>query len=141
MIPGPRPALLPDKPYSKETGSVLEELILYSSHDHPLFKLDSSELYGEIEVATRGTVYAATIKPFQKTRDGRGAYMALIEQFAGRDKWLVEWQKNEECLHTGVWKGNGTFTLEQFCSKHRLANEQLKLAAVYVPNPLPKKFA
>ena len=55
--PGQRPALLPDRSYSAATGCVMEELIQFSSHNHPLFKMDNSKVWTQIEEATRGTTY------------------------------------------------------------------------------------
>jgi hypothetical protein len=40
--------------------------------------------------ATRSTAYAASIKPFQRRKDGRLAWLALLGQYAGNDKWEAE---------------------------------------------------
>jgi hypothetical protein len=66
------------------------ELIARASHGHPLFREDNSAMYYKIEEATRGTPYAASIKPFQRTKNGRGAWFALSSQYAGKDKWEAE---------------------------------------------------
>ena len=57
------------------------------SHSHPLFWEDNSEVYFLLKEATRGTSYAASIKPFQRMKNGRDAYLALVGQYAGKDKW------------------------------------------------------
>ena len=49
--------------------------------------MDNAKVYGLIEEAVRGTTYAASIKPYQKRRDGRAAFFALLKQLAGNDKW------------------------------------------------------
>ena len=59
------------------------------SHTHPLFRDDNGQFYGMLEEAVRGTVYEATIKPFQRRADGRGSYLSLIAQHEGRDKWIA----------------------------------------------------
>ena len=38
---------------------------------------DNETIYHKMEVATRGTSYAASITPFQRRKDGRGAFMAI----------------------------------------------------------------
>jgi hypothetical protein len=47
------------------------ELIARASHGHSLFREDNSAMYYKLEKATRATPYAASIKPFQKSKDGR----------------------------------------------------------------------
>ena len=57
------------------SGSILGDLIVRASHDHPLFKTNNVTVYGAIEEATRGMVYLTTIKPFAQRKDGRGAWI------------------------------------------------------------------
>ena len=35
-------------------------------------------------------MYAASLKPYQRVKDGRGAHAAIIKQYAGVDKWDKE---------------------------------------------------
>ena len=74
----PAPPLMTNQPHSFEHGSVELELVNRASYDHPLFRDDNSKLYYLLEEATRSTQYAALIKPFQRRKDGRGAWLALI---------------------------------------------------------------
>ena len=68
QVPGPAPTLAPNQPHSTEHGSVEGELIARASHTHARFRDDNSVVYYHLEEATRGTSYAASIKPF---RDGK----------------------------------------------------------------------
>ena len=43
-----------------------------AAHTHALFRDDNYVVYYHLEEATRGTSYAASIKPFQRGKDGRG---------------------------------------------------------------------
>ena len=63
--PAAAPPLAPGQPHFLEYGSVEAELIARASHAHALFRDDNSDLYFLLEEATRGTQYAASIKPFQ----------------------------------------------------------------------------
>ena len=63
--PAAAPPLAPGQPHSLEYGSVEAELIARASHAHALFRNDNSDLYFLLEEATRGTQYAASIKPYQ----------------------------------------------------------------------------
>ena len=63
----------PDAPHSLKHLLIEEELIARAAHDHPLFREDNSEVYFKLEEATRSTPYAASIKPFMRMKNGRGA--------------------------------------------------------------------
>ena len=128
-------------PHSIEHGSIESELVARASHTHPLFRDDNSALYYKIEEATRGTTYAASIKPNQRTKNGRGAWLALVNQFAGRDKWEAEIKRNEQLLHTRVWKGQSNFTLERFVAQHRHAYVSMQAAAEHVTYQLPNEHS
>ena len=110
-VPVVAPLLATDQPHSTEHGSVEAELIARSSHGHALYRDDNSSVYHYLEEATRSTVYAASIKPFQRGKDGRGAWLALVQQYAGQDKWEAEIKRQEQLLHTTVWKGQSNFSL------------------------------
>ena len=72
QVPGNAPPLVVDQPHSTEHGSVEGELVARAAHTHALFRNDNSVVYYHLEEATRGTSYAASIKPFQRGKDGRG---------------------------------------------------------------------
>jgi hypothetical protein len=74
------PPLANDQPYSNEYGSVEQELMYCASHEHGLFREDNSQVYYKLEEATRSTAYADSIKPYQKTKNGRSAFLALTNQ-------------------------------------------------------------
>jgi N6-adenosine-specific RNA methylase IME4 len=92
-------------PHSIDHGAIKMELIARASHGHALFRDDDSEMYNRLEEATRATSYAASIKPFQRTKNGRDAWLALSNQYAGKDIWEAELKRHEKLLHTGEWKG------------------------------------
>ena len=78
----PMPVGIPDlaanHPYLTMYGSVEGELIARASHTHPLYREDNAKVYYYLEEATRDTQYAASIKPFQRIKDGRGAWNAIL---------------------------------------------------------------
>jgi hypothetical protein len=135
------PALCPPQannlPHSTEHGSVEDDLIAHASHTHPLFRDDNSAVYFDLEEATRTTSYAASIKPFQRLKDGRGAWLALLNQYAGPDKWLAEIKRSEELLHNRQWTGQSNFSLEKFIAQHRNAFVSMTQCAEHVPHQLP----
>ena len=92
----PHYTLVLNRPYSTLTGLVAREQSLRLSHTHPLFRDDNQQFYGILEEAVLGTVYDATIKPFQRREYGCGSYLALIAEHAGRYKWI-------EIMHTHTY--------------------------------------
>ena len=64
QVPGLAPPLSANQPHSTEHGSVEDELIARAAHTHALFRAETSVVYYHLEEATRGTSYAASIKPF-----------------------------------------------------------------------------
>ena len=141
IVPAAAPALAHNQPHSTEHGSVEAELIARASHTHALYRDDNSSVYHFLEEATRATPYAASIKPFQRGKDGRGAWMALTSQYAGNDKWEAEIKKQEQLLHTRVWKGQSNFSLEQFISQHRNAYVSMQACAEHVQYQLPNEHS
>ena len=77
----------------------------------------------------RATSYAASIKPYQKTKNERDAWLALSSQYAGKDKWEAEIKRYEQLLHTRMWKGQSNFALERFIAQHRNAFVSMQQAA------------
>ncbi len=73
------PPLDNGKPHSLEHGSIEADLVARASHDHALFCDDNSKVYHYLEEATCGTQYAPSIKPFQRKKDGRSAWMAILQ--------------------------------------------------------------
>ena len=118
-----------------------DEVIARASHTHALFRDDNSVVYYHLEEATRGTSYPASIKPFQRGKDGRGAWKALTSQYAGKDKWEAEIKCQEQLLHTRIWKGQSSFSLENFISQHRNAYVSMQASAEHVQYQLPNEHS
>ena len=131
-VPMPAPQLAPNQPHSEAHGSIEYKLVERASHEHPLFRDDNSEVYFKLEEATHGTTYAASIKPFQRAKNRRGAYAALTSQYAGRDKWESEIRRQDDLLHNRVWKGQSNFPLEGFVAQHRNAFVSMQQCAKHV---------
>ena len=136
-VVAPAPTLATGFPHSTVHGSVEAEMIFRASHSHVSYAEDNSKVYYLVEEATRATQYAATIKPYQRGKDGRGAFLALVTQFAGRDKWEAEFTKQDDLLHTFKWKGQSNFPLERFVAQHRNAYVMMQQASTHVPHQLP----
>ena len=137
---GPLPPTATDSPHTEANGSVENDLVEFATHDHPLFRDDSKKVYFYLEEASRGTSYAASLKPFQADKDGREAFIAFMRQYAGRDKWDKELKRCNTLLNTRVWKGQSNFTLERFVSQHRNAFITMQQCSEHVPFQLPNEL-
>ena len=138
-VPPPLDALATNRPYGVNTGSVTKELIVRASHTHALFDNDNELVYDALEEALRSTQYSATLSTFKRAKNGRGAWIALIAQYVGVDKWQKEVKKHESFLLTYVWKGNSTVTLESFVNKHRMAFVQIQRCAEKITHTIPSE--
>ena len=114
------------------SGSIIQDLINCSSHTHPLYQTDNSTVYSFIEQASRNSQYLTTIKPFERRKDGRGAYFALINAHVTDDKWDRIQKDNMKWIMSLKWNGK-KIALEQFCSLHWAKYEQLVELATHLP--------
>ena len=133
------PPLANNRSYSDLHESVAGELIVRTSHLTSHYTSDNQKVFKYIEEATRETRYSSSIAPFSRAKDGRGAWKALMSQYVGRDKWQKELEKQENFLHTRVWKGNSTFSLESFIMQHRTAHISMQRCAEHVPYQVPNE--
>jgi hypothetical protein len=138
-VPAAAPALVVGQPFSTESGSLDAELIARASHAHALYRDDNAALYYKLEEATRSTLYADSIKPFQRAKNGRGAWLALISQYAGEDKWDGEIKKMDLLLHTKKWKGQSNYSLERFVQSHRNAYVSMVACSQHIAYQLPNE--
>ena len=111
QVPGIAPTLAPNQPHSTEHGSVEEELIARASHTHAHFRDDNSVVYYHLEKATTGTSYAASIKPFTRAKDRRGAWKALTSQYEARTSGKLRSNAKNSFYTPGFGRGRAIFHL------------------------------
>lgn len=136
-VPVAAPALEAGSPHSTEHGSVKGEMTARLSHTHPLFRDDNGAVYDDIETATRGTKYAASIITYKRTKNGRGALGALKTAFAGKAMYDADKKVHQDFLLNRKWTGTNNFTLERFLNQHRSAYSGLERCAENVATQLP----
>jgi hypothetical protein len=121
-VPTAALALLTGQPHSIEHGSVEAKLVACcAQHDHALYRANNTNVYYRLEEVMCTTPYVAFIKPFQRTKDGRGTFQTLTNQYAGKDKCEAELKKKDDLLHIPEWKSQSNYTLERFVQQHRTA--------------------
>ena len=79
-----------------DKGEQIEFLI----HNHTLFKDDNALIYEFIEEALKSFSMALNIQPYKRKKDGLKAWIALMEQHAGLDKWVAEIKKRGNFFET-----------------------------------------
>ena len=92
------PPLAPNEPHSIEHGSIMQEMVHRYSHVHALFADDNAKVYDDLELATRGTKYAASIAPFKRRKNDREAFKTLKAQHAGPAMWDAQQHKDFDFL-------------------------------------------
>ena len=136
-VPAQAPPLAVAQPYSDEHGSLKDEMVARYSHNHPLFSMDSASVYDDIEEATRGSKYQNTVSTFKRTKDGRGAYLALKEQYTGPAIWDRKKADAMEFLQSRKFTGTSNITLEAFLGQHRSTYVTLERCAENINCQLP----
>lgn len=116
---------LKENRYYGESGSYVEELIARLPHTGPIYGSDNSRVFVKIAEAVKGTTVESTVKSYARTRDGRGAFLALISNHAGEIKYRSLYKKTMHFLQNIKWTGN-QYPLETHVSKHRKAHDQVE---------------
>ena len=127
----------PGEPYSSNFTSIEEELRFCLSHVHNLHRPDNNALYQMIDRATTGHDVGATIAPYRRSQDGRGAILAIMSQHAGRHVWDKIVKEANSVLQSRTWSGTSSITLLQHISGQRKAHIQLIEAADHAPANVP----
>ena len=135
------PTLARDEPHSEKHGSVRGELIARLTHTHGLYREDNAAVFDDIELATRGTKYAASIAKYKMAKDGREAYEALKNQHAGKSMWDQQAAKCHEFMLNRKFTGGTEMTLERYIQQHRAAHVALEQCRVHVKCVVPDERA
>ena len=98
VVEGDLPALAENQPCTKINGSVRADMVVCYTHDHPLYREDSSMLFEILDKIFQNTPFYLSLKLYQDQRDGRNAYLTIISHYAGEDKWEKELKKNKDFL-------------------------------------------
>ena len=106
-------------------------------HVHNLHHPDNNALYQMIDQATTGHDVGATIAPYCRSQDGRGAFLAIMSQHAGRHVWDKIVKEANSVLQLRTWSGTSSITLLQHISGQRKAHIQLIEAADHAPADVP----
>ena len=136
--PNPLPTLRPNKPWSDDHDSVMDDLINFVPHDGPSYEADNASVFRILSNALASTSAMASISKHQRKRDGRKAYLDLIMHHMGSSKWEKVVENAEKLLTTRIWNGkNARYPLRIHISKHREAFNDLTRAADQIDYNVP----
>ena len=136
--PAPLEALEGGKITSANYASLMEELIERTSLDGSAYIEDNAKVFSILSDLVAGTSFESSLKAFQRTRDGRGAYLALCKHNLGSAKWDRIIEEAESYLLRREWNGkNYRYTLKSHINRHREAHNDLEKASQFVSYQLP----
>ena len=135
---GPIPAQADDSATSDGYDSIMDELIDFTPHTGDSYKSDNAKVYQILQDMVQGTSFESSIKSYQRTRNGRSAYLALCQHNLGSSKWDKIIEDAENYVMKREWNGkNHRFTLRAHVSRHREAHNEMARASQYVSYELP----
>ena len=105
-----------------------------------MFRSDNNTVYSLLEEATRGTIYAPTIKPYGRTKNGRAAWFTIVSSHAGDHKWEQIVKDRMSFLMNTKWNGR-SYSLEKFTGLHRSSFIALQEAKQHVNFQLPTEHS
>ena len=128
-IPPPSPGLLVNQAYSREGGSITDELISRATFNHPLMKEDNKRLFNLLHNAWKGTEANNAITPLMiENKLGREAWMAGLNEYASEDRYKAMVKFYEEKIQSLVYTREGSKnTLLKHAGIMRHAHAQLVL--------------
>ena len=103
--PNPLPPLLNDVTWSGTNMSMMEELIEHAAHEGASYKADNATVYRLIQDTVADISHISSIKPYQRSRDGRKAYEALVLHNMGNSKWEKVVEEAESMVTTRFFNG------------------------------------
>ena len=85
----------------------------------------------------RVTNYEASLNPFQRTDNGRGAYKDLIHQHAGKDKWVKILRDAKTYVNERNWDGTTSYLLQAHIEKCRECYVDIDNVSEHVTEQVP----
>ena len=126
-----------DQPYAEIYTSIQEEMKFCLSHTHNLMRADNATLFHRIDTAVAGHDVSATIAPYRKTQDGRGAWLSIRDQHAGRHIYDKIVKDATYVLTVRKWTGAASITMAQHIGAHRKSYIALTEASAHTPTEIP----
>ena len=138
--PPPIPEQAANSATSENYISIMDELIDYAPHGDRAYAEDNAKVYQILQDMVSGTSFESSIKTFQRSRDGRGAYLALCQHNLGSSKWDKIVEDAETYVMKREWNGkNPRFNLRAHISKTREAYNDMIRASQFISFQVPNE--
>ena len=125
-------------PYAGSSGSMMEELIKYTPHDGIGWDEDNATVFGILFEMVKDVPMASSLKRHQRQRNGRNAYLSLVQHNLGTAQWDRVISKAEETQNIKVWNGkNHRFTLRAHINHHRDSYNDMVRASEHIDYEVP----
>lgn len=130
----------PDLPYATASGSLMNELITNTPHSGGGWEEDNARVYGILVEMVKDVPMASSLKRHQRDRNGRKAYLSLVQHHLGSAQWDKIILKAEEIQNSRVWNGkNSRYTLRRHIDMHRDAYNDMVRANDHVSYEAPNE--
>ena len=103
-----------------------DEMIARAPHTPPYYPKDNAEVWLVIRHVMYDTEGWSWISQFERTRNGRAAYLAIKEHYLGTSNHSRIKMLAEKALENTYYEGDKkSFTFEKYCSIHKMAHKDL----------------
>ena len=104
----------------------MDELISYFPHEGPAYEADNAQIFNLLATALSGMSAMASITRYQRSRNGRQAYIDLVTHNLGSAKWEKTVEAAEQVLSSHVWnRKNSKYPLKVHIARHQEAYNDL----------------
>ena len=79
-------SLTPDRPHLEDYGSIEERMTEFVHHAHWLFRSGSESIHYHLDKNARNVLHASSTKPLQRDKNGREAFLAIVNQHSEKHK-------------------------------------------------------
>ena len=132
--------LIANRPYGDGYDSLMEELIARVPHNGIGWEDDNAAVYEILFEMVKDSPMATSLKRHQGSRNGRGAYLSLVQHNLGEAQWDRVIKKAEDIQTQRIWNGrNHRFSLKNHCNQHRDSFNDMVRASEHIQYEIPNE--
>jgi len=118
----------------------MNELINHTPHNGGGWEEDNATVFALLQDMVQDVSMASSLKQHQRNRNGRAAYLSLIQHNLGSAQWDKIILKAEEVHNVRVWNGrNSRYTLKRHVDMHRDAYNDMVRANEHIAYETPNE--
>ena len=121
-------------------GGFFDEMISCAPHQGASYSEDNATVLNILVHVLKGTSFEVSIQPFKRTRDGRGAFMALTKHNLGTNRWENVLERADHIVSNMVWNGRSNrYPLRLHLAKHRESHNDMIRASHHIAFEVPNE--